>query len=269
MICKNIVNMKYTRTPFGGHKILSFTKKRQNEKGRGYYKMNTSILKDLKYRKLVEETIQEMGGAQTRNEIEFWDIFLQTIKAKTITYSQIKNKIKRDLKRNILKKIDEIENRTHTLDEEMDRERYNFFKQKIKEIEINEIEGYKTRVKYLSKYEKAEPDIAFYSKMEEKKIAADSISQLAEHKNGKIYTDNENIMRISTKYYTELYTPGKVNTTTQDKLLRNIKNKITTEQKHKLDAPISIDEVKKTIFQMQPGKSPGLHSIPIEFYQEF
>ena len=49
---KNFVNIRYTNTSFGGHRILTFTKKGQNERGRGYYKMNTSILNDAKYREI-------------------------------------------------------------------------------------------------------------------------------------------------------------------------------------------------------------------------
>ena len=55
---KNITNIQYIQTPFGGHRILSFIKKSQNEKRKGYYKMNTSILKDARYKEIVKETIQ-------------------------------------------------------------------------------------------------------------------------------------------------------------------------------------------------------------------
>ena len=60
-----------------------------------------------------------------------------------------------------------------------------------------------------------------------------------------------------------------MNTQKQDRLLKNIKNKITQEQKQKLDAPVTQEEVRVAIFQMQTGKSPGLDGIPIEFYQEY
>ena len=48
-------------------------------------------------------------------------------------------------------------------------------------------------------------------------------------------------MRIATKYYQNLYTPNKINTTTQDRLLKNIKQKITEQQKERLDAPITVE----------------------------
>ena len=95
---KNFVNVRYTNTSFGGHRILTFTKKGQNERGRGYYKLNTSILNDAKYREMVEETIKELEDLQIQDEVEKWEIFLLTIKSKSITYSQNKNKIKTKIK---------------------------------------------------------------------------------------------------------------------------------------------------------------------------
>ena len=265
---KNITNITYTQTPYSDHRILSFTKKSQNEKGKGYYKMNTSILKDKKYRNIVEETLAELEELELESEIENWETFLLTIKSKSISYSQIKNKVKRNLKNTIRKQIDDIEN-TEDLKNDQMLTQYSYLIQKLKEIEEIEIEGYRRRIKYLASYEKGEPDIAFYSKLEERQANKDQIGQLAENKNSNIYTDNENIIKISTKFYTDLYTPNKLNTKTQDRLLKNIKKKITKEQKDKLDAPITEDEIRTAVFQMQPGKSPGLDGIPVEFYREY
>ena len=76
-------------------------------------------------------------------------------------------------------------------------------------------------------------------------------------------------MRIAVKFYTDLYNPNKVNKNTQDRLLRNIKNKISQEEKEKLDAPVSESETKTAVFQMGKGKTPGPDGIPVEFYQIF
>ena len=265
----NITNIQYIQTPFGGHRVLSFHKKSKNKQGTGYYKMNTSILKDAQYREMVDQTIEELEELDIEDEIGKWEVFLLTIKSKSISYSQKKNKIKRKLKNTLIKEIQEIEENPSHLERKQVLEQYNYLKQKFKEIEETEIEGYKRRIRYLASYEKGELDIAFYSEIEEKQIANDRIGQIAEKKDSIIYTDNDNIIRICTEFYEDLYTPSKVNTQKQDRLLKNIKNKITQEQKQKLDAPVTQEEVRVAIFQMQTGKSPGLDGIPIEFYQEY
>ena len=264
----NITNMKYFQTPFGGHRIFSFTISLSSPKGKGYYKMNTSIITDNQFRGIVTDTLQQLDTLQTNDPIHRWTTFLLAIKSKSVTYSKIKSKTRRKLKENLQKQIFNLEENDLN-SKPGNADHYDYLRRKLKQIEDYEIEGYQRRVKFLSSYEKAEPDIAFYSKLESKKGANDSITQLAEDEHSKICTDKDDIMRIATKYYKNLYTPNKVNTNTQDRLLKNIKNKISQEQKQKLDAPITLEEIKTAIFQMKPGKSPGLDGIPVEFYQEF
>ena len=88
----NVKNTQYIQTPFGGHRILSFTIKDQNKTGKGYYKLNTSILTDAKYKKLVQETIEELEHLAIQDEIEQWQTLLLTIRSKSICYSQKKAK---------------------------------------------------------------------------------------------------------------------------------------------------------------------------------
>ena len=241
---KNITNIQYITTPFGGHKLLSFIKTATIEIGKGYYKLNTSILKDQQYQELVKNAVEEV---KTLNgtDIERWITFLSIIKSESISYSQKKNKVKRSLKAQIKNDLNEIEQKDTIQDPDPtnDSARYTYLQQKLKELEESEIEGYKMRIKYLPSFDKDEPDIAFYSKIEEKVKKNATITQLAENENDKIYTDNKNIMRIATKFYSDLYTPNKVNQKTQDRLLRNIKKKISQEEKEKLDAPVSEPEL--------------------------
>ena len=67
-------------------------------------------------------------------------------------------------------------------------------------LKIKEIDGYIKRVRFLAPYEKSEPDIAFFSKLEGQKRANDRINQLAETKKGRnIYRYrkyNENFDKI-------------------------------------------------------------------------
>ena len=187
-----------------------------------------------------------------------------TMKAKSIDYCQKKNWIKNRLKTEISRQISDYEN-----SELYDDEQYIYLKERLREIENKEIEGYIRRVKYDVQYEKGEPDIAFFSKVEKKKITSNRINQLAEEENGEIYTNKGDILRIATKFYRELYTPKKLNLRKQNILLGNITKQLGLEDREKLNAPITEEQVKIAIFQLLVGKSPGLDGIPIEFYREF
>ena len=133
-----------------------------------------------------------------------------------------------------------------------------YLKGRLKEIEEKEIEGYIRRVKFLAPYEKTECDISFYSKLEGQKRASDRMNQLAEKKEGEIFTDQKNIMRISTEFYRKLYTTEKVNNRIQERLLSNIKTKLSEEKRTNLDKPFTEKEIETAINNLPVGKSPGL-----------
>ena len=258
--------MEYIQTPFHGHRILFFTIKNDNEWGKSYYKLNTSLFEENEYDKLVDETIREIGTLHNRTYRDKWDIFLMTMKCKSVRYSTQRNLTKKRVKNELIRqimKIEEEENQEKLVDH------YEYLKGRLKEIEEKEIEGYIRRVKFLAPYEKCENDVAFYSKVENQKRANDRINQLAEKKEGEIYTDNENIMRIATNFYKDLYTPNRVNEKIQEKLLRNVKSKLSKEAKIDLDKEMTEEEVRNAINKMPSGKSPGLDGFPVEFYKKY
>ena len=263
----NCTNIQYVQTPFGGHKVLSFFKNSSNDRGKGYYKMNTSILLDSKFQDIVLETLREVESLETDDDIHNWVTFTTAIKSKAIIYSQHKNSIKNNLKKYVLKEISRIED--HEASNGTLKAHLVFLQGKLKLLEQGEIEGYKLRIKFLPTFEKDEPDIEFLSKVEDRKKAQETISQLAEKPNGQIFTNRNDIMRISTDFYKSLYTPNRVDTVKQDRLLRNVKTKLSHDNQRILDAMLSIDELKNAVFGLNTGKSPGLDGIPIEFYQQF
>ena len=178
--------MKYIHTPFSGHKVFPFVVKKDMEWG--YFKLNTSIFEDEEYDKLVDETIAEVNTLSNRNPSEKWEVFLLTMKTKSIQYSAVRNRAKRKVKNELIRQITQIEENAAM---EGMEEHYAYLKGRLKEIEDKEIEGYIRRVKFLAPYEKTECDISFYSKLEGQKQASDRINQLAEKKGGNIFTDQK------------------------------------------------------------------------------
>ena len=127
---------------------------------------------------------------------------LTNLEKKSIQYCTVRNRTKRRIKNELIRQITKIEENQET---ETMEEHYAYLKGRLKEIEDKEIEGYTRRIKFLALYEKTECDISFYSKLEGQKKANDRLNQLAEKKDGDVYTDQNNIMRISTDFYMKLY----------------------------------------------------------------
>ena len=265
----NVTQTKYLPSPFGGHRILKFTMKGPIEHGKGYYKMNTSILKEPKHRELIESLVQEINALEDDDPIQKWLIFTSLAKSRSITYSKIRSKVKKRLKNRLQDEIMKLENNPQKQADEYNQNYYDYLKRRLNQIEMDEIEGYTKRLKLLAPYDKAEPKIAFYADLERKKAAKDVIGQLAEHKEGHIHTTKNKLMDITANFYKKLYTPTSVNTQTQERLLRLITRKISREQKEALDARLLDEEIEKAVFQLHKNKSPGVDGLPAEFYQEY
>ena len=265
-LTNDITNIRYIHTPFVGHKVFAFLLKKDVEWGKGYFKLNTSVFEDEEYEKLVDETITEVRTLSGRNPSQKWEVFLLTLKTKSIRYCTGRNRTKRRVKDELIRQITEIEENQGI---ETMEEHYAYLKGRLKEIEDKEIQGYIRRVKFLAPYEKTECDISFYSKLEGQKKANDRLNQLAEKKDGVVYTDQGNIMRISTDFYKKLYSSENVNEKIQEKLLKNVKTKLSKEKKTELDKPFGEKEIEEAIYKLPKGKSPGLDGFPIEFYQNY
>ena len=200
------------------------------------------------------------------NGVEKWLTFLAMIRADSIAYSQEKAAVKKELKAKILDDLSQLEGGGSQVG---GGSQYEYLTQKLRDLEHTEIEGYKTRIRHFPSFLKDEPDIAFYAKVEGKSKSNAAITQLAEGKSSKIYTDNSNIIGIAERFYTRLFTPNKINEATQNRLLRNIKNFVDEEKRKELDSIINDKEARRAVFGLKEHKSPGLDGVPIEFYQWF
>ena len=203
----NICNHKYLLTPFNNaHKVLSFTFMDQQEQGRSYWKLNSSVLHDKAYIDMVRQTIVNVDDLHIVDAHKWWDIFLTCIRSKTVAYTTRKRFLENSTRDKLRKDLLNLEALPSELLTPLQTAHYNFLKEKLKIFEEKLIAGYRQRTRGLPKYEQREPDIAFYAKLEKCSAQHTVIGELRD-KRGDVYTDNANLINIVTAFYTDLYTP--------------------------------------------------------------
>ena len=233
-LSKNVINYKHVRTPKeNDHRVISFTIKNKIEIGRPLWKMNTSILKDNEYKRQMDNLIVEMEAMNIQDEIKWWHIFTICVRSISVTYSHNKNWIKTQLKRKLVEDMNILEQKQNFQEDT----RYKFLKEKFKTLIQEEIEGYKRRIKYQTKFEDNELDIAYYAQTLKNQSVKHTISELAESKTGKKHSNPKKLIEITTKFYTNLYCNKPTNIMIQNKVLKNIKNKLSNNQKEFLCTP--------------------------------
>ena len=113
---------------------MKFTLKDQKTPAPGYWKMNSSILNDPTYVKIIEQTVERMDQNLFISPIDWWDLFILMVRNKTINYSTQRRHIENEVKTEIIREINKIEAMTEehmTID---DKRNYKHLKVRFKDI---------------------------------------------------------------------------------------------------------------------------------------
>ena len=267
--CKDLMHYKHTPTIFKkAHKVITFSIVEECQRGPGFWKMNTSVLKDRAYNHLVDSTINDVVSLGIEDPIERWNVFSETIQVDTRAYSAKKKNVERKIKDLCEKNIATLElNPSLSQNLELQKE-YEFNLSKLNEWQMQQMEGYQTRIKTQPRLEPGEPNISFYADLEKKESKKKNISQLKDAK-GEIKHDTESMKAIATEYYTNLFDTKVINNSIAQRLLRNIKNQITPQQRANLDKIVTREELDEIVSKLPKNKTPGPDGIPAEFYQTY
>ena len=242
-------------TPFNNaHKILSFTVKDQQERGRSYWKLNSSVLNDNAYVAMVRQTIVNVDKLNIVDKQRWWDIFLTCIRSKTVDYTKRKYFIENSTRDRIKRDLVALEAVPADRLTSSQAGHYNFLKGKLRILDEKLIDGYRQRTRGLPKYGQREPDIA-YAKLEKRSTQRTVIGELRD------------LMHVVTDFYTNLYTSSPVDESVQEKLLGNVDRTLTARQQAMLDAPLSAKELQQAVYDLNENKSPGLDGSTAEFYK--
>ena len=251
-ITKNI----YSRTPFDDHKILEVHYDSNKQKGSGIWKLNISVLKDESYIRRMKEAIQrvEIRMKDENNHTKKWDILTMVIQTVSIQYTKNKAYQKRKVKDFLNRELDKYND---TQNEELDHDtikRIQNLEKQLYKIQIDEIDGFKVRTR-IPDFEKNEPRIDFYSKMEKQKGGKEEIYSLKDE-NEVRRTDIEDLKEVTEKFYTKLYTEEKTDKRKQDEILNKIDSKLDRQQRIELDKPIEEEELRKAVYIVNKRENP-------------
>ncbi|KAL6464153.1 hypothetical protein MHYP_G00264700 [Metynnis hypsauchen] len=85
---------------------------------------------------------------------------------------------------------------------------------------------------------------------------------------GRLSSDVREIQDRTVEFYSDLYKAEKCDNDCVDTLLADLP-KLALDNKDMLDLPLTLEELKTAVFQMSPGRAPGIDGLPVEFYKTF
>ena len=265
----DVCRYRHTPTPFNKtHRIVSFSVCQGGDRGPGYWKMNTNIIMDLAYSKIVEKTVGDVVGLRVVDPIERWLIFVETIRIETRAYCTRRMHWERAIKSICEARISELEG-----DAMLDRDgvlqrEYEYYTLLLNDWNRKKIEGNKARVRTGPRFEFNESNIDFLAGLEKRSGKKRCISRLSDQ-HGQLKHETDDLKQIATDYYTDLFTEKETVDAKTSRLFGNISRRISQAQRRDLDRDITLEELEKAVMKLQKGKSPGPDGIPAEFYQAF
>ena len=257
------------------HKACILDISLNNNKGKGYWKLNATWLQDKTYitgiTALILEVSEEYKELVDKRTV--WDLIKIHIKEFSIKYAIQMNKIKSHNKNKLEKDIENYELKISTLIEK-DRIKVVKLRNELKLVNeqqfIEESKGIQIRSR-AKKICESDQNPHYFKFLEQKHQTNNTITCLKDEKDN-IVNKTENLLKVTKNYYNNLFSSKAIQENCISNYLDNINidHKLTPEEANLCENDISEEECYNVLQQhMKTNKSPGFDGIPVEFYKLF
>jgi hypothetical protein len=240
---------------------LTLRGKKDTMKGRGFWKLNASLLKDKEYLDTINAVIdQEIVKKQKlENKGLLWDIVKMEIRSATISYSAYKAKKTRENEQRLNNELRNLEDKMATDPDENTKMHYYTNIKELEEINNHRARGQQVRARAMN-IEYNEKNSNYFYQKEISNAKTKNIVTI-QKEDGSIITEPKEIMACQKEYYQNLYTQPYKNDTyeqieTDEFLMPNNVTKIKQDDKAQLEAPITINEISQAVSLLPNAKAP-------------
>ena len=254
------------------HKCISIELNLSNTKrGPGRWKLNTSILNDTTYKTELPKVIQQVKqNFKFLSKQMIWEVCKIKIKEFTIAYCTKKQRIKKNLIKDIEQKL---EHKEQELIDSNFNQNIKIEKDNLADTLHNIVEKQNEGAKIRSRarwIEEGEKPTKYFFNLEKKNASNNTIKQLKKS-NGEYVSTNKEILEEQFNFYKPLYESDNISENNIKQYLSKINNLNTLNEQEAniLEGEISETECKDALKNMKLNKSPGSDGLPIEFYTTF
>ena len=258
------------------HQAISLkVKGRSQSKGKGYFKINNSILDNIEYKNIIKGLIMKYKNKTklTDNIGHQWDLFKIEVREHTVAYCKRnanKNKSEIHILENKIKKLNENINR-NCKDDVIKHFQEELIYNECKLRKIYEIKSKGAQIRSRIKWvEEGEKNTKFFLGLEKARQTRKTITALKDDK-GVIHTESSKILQIEKDFYQNIYNSTSPNVKSIDKYINdiNIDHKLNKQESEIMEGTLTIEECTNSLFKMKLNKSPGIDGLSVEFYRTF
>ncbi len=272
-LSKSVKKTYITNAPVPDHKAVVVTLREDTgTRGKGYWKINNSIIEDLDYQSEIKniftDTIDEYSDCANMRSV--WDLCKIRFKEYSIKFSIARSRKKKNELQLLQSQLDNVDKLLSAEKHDTDlTEARRILKAQYDALALSTAQGaqVRSRAKWI---EEGERSTSFFLKLEDKRQTSSRITAL-HTSDGKVVTNDAEILKEATSFYETLYSSKNPHTDDINTYLSNINFPLTlnAEQKESCEGVITQNECEHVMKNLKINKSPGLDGLTAEFYKAF
>ena len=277
LFCSNVLQPQcilcnICQSPSPDHKAIGLSLMlNKNKRGKGYWKLNNSILKQTEFEDGIKHIYEQICGEYEHHVSKgvLWEYFKLRVKQYSIAFSIDQARKFQDECKKIESELDQIDKQLAITPCEVLSAERQIIKAKLDEQYKIKSKGYqiRSRAKYV---EEGEQSTKYFLGLEKSRQNHNCICSLTDNHGRTVYSDEE-ILDVATQFYSELYTNRSSNEQDIDAYFSSVEpeNVLSEDMKEKCEGLFTKEECVNAINNMKRNKSPGLDGLSIEFYAKF
>ena len=250
-----------------------------NPRGPGFWKLNTSLLREIDYvnqiKSVIQETQNEYKDDESVNPSLLWEMIKLKVREKSLLYSKIKKKQTKQwqaaLEQTIARLEKEIDHRKNTDLQNLPlEEQLNEKKGELERIIETRTKGAILRSK-TRWHNEGEKNTKYFLNLEKRHYNQGIISQIKVKENNFVTSDKE-ILTECVSFYKNLYSSKTVPHNIQDTstfFRQENDTVLRDDEREACEGLLTEKECLEALQYMESEKTPGTDGLPAEFYKVF
>ncbi len=240
-----------------------------NEKGPGYWKLNTKLMETPEYDILIKRLAYD-----AKNNYPFldgrmrWELFKVNTQDSSIKLGKARAREQKLYITNLQRSIDDL----HKLESNgtpIDKTEKLSLENKLNDYYKEKQEGYmlRSKIQWVNDGEKSSK---FFLNLE-KTTQSNNVIKEIQDQNGNLHTKDNEILSECALFYENLFSSKNITQAEIDDYLQEVEipNVLNNNQKAMCDEQITEKEIGKVITNLKNGKSPGCDGLTTEFYKKY